>query len=103
MSLLNSIDTFRDRWLEDFFLYGKTHRKIPVTIASVLARKLDIINAAVSHHDLRSPPGNMYEVLNPPLDGYSSIRVNKQYRLIFRWMDGRASDIWLDAHNYRPH
>ncbi|MDR0174120.1 type II toxin-antitoxin system RelE/ParE family toxin [Enterobacter sichuanensis] len=43
-----------------------------------------IIHVATSHRDLRSPPGNMYEALNPPLKGYFSIRVNKQYRLVFR-------------------
>jgi proteic killer suppression protein len=103
MFLLKSIHNFRDRWLEDFFLYGKSHRKIPASLEAVLARKLDIINAAASHYDLRSPPGNMYEVLNPPFGGYSAIRVNKQYRLIFQWVEGRASNIWLDAHTYKPH
>jgi len=103
MDFSRSIDSFRDRWLEDFFLYGKSHRKIPPSIEAALARKLDIINAATSHHDLRSPPGNMYEVLSPPLEKYSSIRVNKQYRIIFQWIAGKAVNIWLDAHTYKPH
>ena len=103
MFLFRSIESFRERWLEDFFLYGKKHRKIPPSIEAALARKLDIINAAVTHHDLRSPPGHRYEVLNSPLEGYTSVRVNKQYRLIFQWADGRASNIWLDAHTYKPH
>ncbi|KAI3489609.1 hypothetical protein L1887_46661 [Cichorium endivia] len=47
---------------------------IPANLETALARKLDIIRAATSHRDLRSPPGNMYEALNPPLKGYSSIR-----------------------------
>ena len=101
--MLKSIDSFRDEWLEDFFLYGKSHKKIPPMIETALARKLDIINAATSHRDLRSPPGNRYEELEPPLTDYSSIRVNKQYRLIFQWVDGKAFNIWLDAHTYKSH
>lgn len=100
---LRNIESFRDDWLKDFFLYGKTHKKIPATIASALARKLDIINAATNYKDLRSPPGNRYEELNPPLEEYSSIRVNDQYRLIFKWIDGKAVDLYLDPHGYKAH
>lgn len=98
---LRSIDSFRDQWLEEYFLYGKTHKRIPATLEAALARKLDIINAAVSYKDLRSPPGNRYEELNPPLEGYSAIRVNEQYRLIFKWIDGKAVDLYLDTHSYK--
>lgn len=101
--MLRTIDSFRDPWLENFFRYGKSHKKIPAALENALARKLDILNAATSRRDLRSPPGNMYEELNPPLADYSSIRVNKQYRLIFKWLDGRFVDLWLDTHTYRPH
>lgn len=101
--MMKSINHFRDRWLEDFFLCGKSQNIFPSSIEAALARKLDIINAATSHHDLRSPPGNMYEVLNPPLEGFSSIRVNKQYRLIFRWENGKADDLYLAPHKYKPY
>lgn len=101
--MLRSINNFRDAWLEDFFHYGKPHRLIPSTIESALSRKLDIINAAVSYKDLCSPPGNRYEELDPPLGEYSSIRVNKQYRLIFKWIDGKAVDLYLDPHTYKAH
>jgi proteic killer suppression protein len=101
--MLRHIDSFRDEWQMDFFIYGKAHRKIPSTIESALARKLDIINAAATYKDLKSPPGNRYEELSPPLDEYSAIRVNQQYRLIFRWVDGKALDLYLDPHNYKNH
>lgn len=103
MQKMRSIHSFRDQWLEDFFMYGKSHKKIPADVVTSLSRKLDIINAAVSAKDLRSPPGNRYENLNPPLGEYSSIRVNIQYRLIFRWVDGKAEDIYLDDHGYKKH
>ncbi|MCQ8231124.1 type II toxin-antitoxin system RelE/ParE family toxin, partial [Pectobacterium carotovorum] len=38
-----------------------------------------------------------------PLGEYSSIRVNIQYRLIFKWVDGKAEDIYLDDHGYKKH
>jgi len=98
---LRNIDSFRDQWFEDYFLYGKAHKKIPSTLEAALARKLDIINAATSYKDLRSPPGNRYEELNPPLEDYSAIRVNEQYRLIFKWIDGKAVDLYLDTHRYK--
>lgn len=95
-----SIGCFREPWLEAFFHHAALHRKIPVDIHTALSRKLDIINAAASHRDLRSPPGNRYEELLGKLQGYSSIRVNKQYRLIFKWVNGKAEDLYLDPHIY---
>lgn len=100
---LMSISDFRDDWLEDFFLYGRPHGKIPPEIASALMRKRDIINAATSYRDLRSPPGNKLEALNSPLSGCYSIRVNRQYRLIFIWSGGKAKGIYLDPHTYNAY
>ncbi|EKJ3152443.1 type II toxin-antitoxin system RelE/ParE family toxin, partial [Escherichia coli] len=42
-----------------------------------------------------------YERLQGNLAGWSSIRVSIQWRLIFRWRDGHAYDIYLDPHKYR--
>ncbi|MDI7385636.1 type II toxin-antitoxin system RelE/ParE family toxin [Cronobacter dublinensis] len=94
------IGSFRDAWLMAFFLYSTPHRAIAAEIHTTLARKLDIINAATSYRDLRSPPGNRYEMLSGKLQGYSSIRVNNHYRLIFRWVEGKAEDLYLDPHDY---
>lgn len=103
MEKMRGIESFREEWLQDFFLYGKQNRRIPPDITTVLARKLDLMNAASSYKDLRSPPANRYEELNPPLEGYSSIRVNDRYRLIFIWQDGKAKNLCLDDHGYRQH
>ncbi len=86
---LFNIGSFRDRCLADFFSYAAPHKSISGEIHAGLARKLDIINAATCWQDLKSPPGNRYERLQGKLKGYSSIRVNKQYRLIFKWTNGR--------------
>ncbi|HGD3321598.1 MULTISPECIES: type II toxin-antitoxin system RelE/ParE family toxin [Providencia] len=88
---------FRDGYLELFYKYGKTHKSIPSTISSVLARKLDMLNAAVILNDVKSPPGNRLKKLNPPLEEYCSIRVNDQYRLIFKW-DSGVKGLYLDPH-----
>ena len=62
-----------------------------------------MIDDATTDQDLRVPPSNHFEKLRGRLDGCHSIRVNQQWRLIFRW-DGRrgeASDLYLDDHGYR--
>ncbi|EEW7548455.1 type II toxin-antitoxin system RelE/ParE family toxin [Escherichia coli] len=100
MSQKINIKNFRDEWLDDFFEFSIPHKKIPSDIQITLLRKLDIINAATTWKDLRSPPGNRYEELSGKLNGYSSIRVNKQYRLIFKWVNGKAEDLYLDPHKY---
>lgn len=92
---------FRDSWLEAFYEDDQNHRKIPSTIESALFRKLEILDAATQESDLRIPPGNRFERLEGNMAGWSSIRINKQYRLIFRWIDGVAQDTYLDPHVYR--
>jgi proteic killer suppression protein len=62
-----------------------------------------MIDDATSDRDLRSPPGNHFEKLRGALEGYCSVRVNKQWRLVFRWdgANGEARDVYLDDHSYR--
>ena len=55
-------------------------------------RKLDIINAARELGDLRAPPGNKLEALKGNLRGKHSIRINDQWRIVFRWKAGEAQD-----------
>jgi proteic killer suppression protein len=69
--------------------------KIPRDVAIAAVRKLDALNAAVDLKDLRAPPGNRLEALHGDLDGCFSVRVNDQWRIVFRWKAGRASDVTL--------
>ncbi|MCY0964729.1 type II toxin-antitoxin system RelE/ParE family toxin [Parathalassolituus penaei] len=92
---------FRDSWLETFYENDQSHRKIPSTIEGALFRKLEILDAATQESDLRIPPGNRFEHLEGNMDGWCSIRVNKQYRLIFQWIDGVAVNTYLDPHDYK--
>lgn len=57
-----------------------------------MVRKLDMLNAAINLGDLKSP-GSQLEKLKGDLEGYWSIRVNDQYRIIFRFHGGNAMDV----------
>lgn len=96
------IKTFRDQWLDDYYFKGmESSYSAPSNIKSALKRKLDIIHAANAEKDLRVPPGNRFEHLNGNLKDWCSIRVNKQYRLIFQWDSGEATEVYLDPHTYK--
>lgn len=62
-------------------------------------RKLDMLNAASNLDDMRAPPGNRLEALRGNLAGYHSIRVNDQWRVVFRWKDGAAHDVKIDDYH----
>ncbi len=97
------IVSFQDEWLRAFFIEDAHSRNIPADLDSRLFRKLQMIDDATSDKDLRVPPSNHFEKLSGKLAEFHSIRVNKQWRLIFRWNGsrGEASDIYLDDHSYR--
>ncbi|KJV36902.1 type II toxin-antitoxin system RelE/ParE family toxin [Luteibacter yeojuensis] len=57
-------------------------------VATVARRKLAQINAAASLAFLCSPPGNRLELLKGDRAGQFSIRINDQFRICFRWVDG---------------
>ncbi len=94
---------FRDVWLGEFFLEDRHTRKIPPDIKDRLFRKLQLIDDATTDADLRVPPSNHFEKLRGSHEGLHSIRVNQQWRLVFRWdgEHGEAHDIYLDDHSYR--
>lgn len=62
-------------------------------IARGAKRKLDLINAATRVEELRVPPGNRLELLRGNFEGHDSIRVNNQWRVEFRWIDGDDYDV----------
>lgn len=97
------ITQFRDSWLEQFYLHDKAAKKIPANIRERLFRKLQIIDDATCDLDLRIPPSNHFEQLSGKLKGRVSIRINKQWRLVFVWNEesGQAGQIYLDNHDYR--
>lgn len=68
-------------------------RRFPPDIVRAAQRKLDMIHSAAVLGDLRVPPANRLEALAGDLRGFYSIRVNDQWRVIFRWVDGAAEDV----------
>jgi proteic killer suppression protein len=97
------IVSFRDAWLREFFVLDVRSKKIASDLESRLFRKIQLIDDAMTDQDLRVPPSNHFEKLRGSLDGLHSIRVNKQWRLIFTWdgSRGEASGVYLDDHSYR--
>jgi proteic killer suppression protein len=97
------IANFRDEWLRAFFVLDLRSRHIPPDLESRVFRKLQMIDDATTDQDLRVPSSNHFEKLRGNLAGFHSIRVNSQWRLIFRWdgKSGEARDIYLDDHTYR--
>jgi proteic killer suppression protein len=62
-------------------------------IARIAKRKLEMIDAAARLNDLRVPPANRLEKLRGNLEGFYSIRINDQWRVVFRWIDDEADDV----------
>ena len=89
------IVSFGDKLTEALYhgASDKGLRRLPSEVISRVLNKLDILNAAHDVLDLRSPPGNRLEVLGGDLKGFHSIRVNDQWRIIFRWKDGNAYEV----------
>ena len=91
------IASFGDQATADLFHGARTRRTraFPADIVPTALRKLDMLNAAHAIQDLRSPPGNRLEALRGRWRGFHSIRVNDQWRVTFRWVDGAAHDVVL--------
>jgi proteic killer suppression protein len=73
---------FRDEFVSDF--HG---------VARQAKRKLELLNAASRLQDLTIPPSNRLEKLKARLARFHSVRINDQWRIIFRWSDGEAHEV----------
>lgn len=91
------IHCFADKDTEELFSHEKNRRFS--AIARVALRKLIQLNQARLLSDMAAPPGNRLESLSGKLAGFHSIRVNDQWRIIFRWRDvGPAEVAIVDYH-----
>jgi proteic killer suppression protein len=70
-------------------------KKLPEAIQEVARRKLRMLNSAQDLNDLRIPPSNRLEKLKGSQDDYYSIRINDQWRIVFRWSQNDAFDIQI--------
>ena len=91
---LVAIRSFASHAIERFFLEGLVPRRAGwLAVAKIVARKLDMLDYANELRDLASPPGNRLEALKGRLDGYHSIRINDQWRVVFRWTANGPSNV----------
>lgn len=72
---------------------GVRVKKLPLIIQNGGRRKLRMLNNSQNLADLKIPPSNRLEKLSGDLKGFYSIRVNQQWRIIFKWNKGNASDV----------
>ncbi|MFV1944147.1 type II toxin-antitoxin system RelE/ParE family toxin [Pseudomonas luteola] len=86
------IKTFKDKQTEAV-ANGMVARKLPQDMQRVALRKLRQLGASKVLDDLRVPPGNHLEALNGDREGQHSIRINSQWRICFRWVNGDAYDV----------
>ncbi|WP_339056801.1 type II toxin-antitoxin system RelE/ParE family toxin [Candidatus Regiella endosymbiont of Tuberolachnus salignus] len=86
--------------LARFYFDAERTGNFPTVIEKTLRRKLTMLEGASTERTLFNPRSNHYERLSGKLVGWSSLRINIQWRLIFRWREGVAYDIYLDPHKY---
>jgi toxin HigB-1 len=92
---LKVIVSFADTTTADIY-HGsdtKAARRLPRELWNRIRRKLDMLNACAAVEDLRTPPANRLEKLKGDSAGLYSIRVNEQYRIVFRFAAGRAEEL----------
>ena len=96
------IASFADQSTADIYngIDSKQARRIPRDIWTVAKRKLDMVGAAHVLEDLRIPPQNKLHALTKNLAGKHAIRVNDQYRVVFRFAAGQAHDVCVTDYHY---
>lgn len=90
------IHSFADRDTEELFNDRQVRRL--GAIERIARRKLQLLDTAGKLDDLRVPPGNRLEALKGDRKGQHSIRINDQWRICFRWLDGAHDVEIVDYH-----
>jgi proteic killer suppression protein len=86
------IRSFKSKETENVW-NGERSGKLPLEVRRIGRRKLRMINNSVDIKDLRIPPANRLEKLTGDLKEHYSIRINDQWRIIFKWSEGHAFDV----------
>lgn len=91
------IRNFEDRTAEDLFngRDTKAARRLQKSLWKSAGRKLEMLDTARSLAELAALPGNRLEKLHGDLVNSYSIRINDQFRIIFRWENVNAFDVWI--------
>ena len=72
---------------------GERVAKLPMEVQTIGRRKLRMLNNSQDVADLPIPPSNRLEKLTGNLKVFYSIRINSQWRIIFQWNNGQASEV----------
>jgi proteic killer suppression protein len=78
---------------------GERSRKLPPDIQLAARRKLRLLNRVKRLQELRVPRGNRLEELKGKRKGTYSIRINEQWRVCFRWIEGGADDVRIEDYH----
>lgn len=87
------IRSFKGKFTKLILQKRQAPKGFPSDLAAIARRKLVQINAAIVLSDLSVPPGNRLEALKGNLRGRHSIRINDQWRIVFRWTDAGPEDV----------
>jgi len=74
---------------------GDRVKNLPQEIQQIGRRKLRMLNNSQNLIDLKVPPSNKLEKLSGKMSAFYSIRINDQWRIVFRWDDGNSSDVTI--------
>ena len=72
---------------------GERVKKLPLEIQKIGRRKLRMLNNSQDLNDLKIPPSNKLEKLKGALKDYYSIRINDQWRIVFRWKENNSHEV----------
>jgi toxin HigB-1 len=87
------IRNFKGKFAEVILEGRRVPKGFPANLAKVARRKLIMVDAAAFLEALNAPPGNRLEALKGDLAGKYSIRINDQWRVVFRWTDAGPEDV----------
>jgi toxin HigB-1 len=95
------IINFANKLAEDLFedRSSKAVRAFPQELHRAARRKLQYVHEAAELTDLKVPPGNRLEALKGNRVGFHSIRINDQWRIVFRWEQGNAKDVSVEDYH----
>ena len=72
---------------------GERVKKLPLEIQKIGRRKFRMLNNSQDLNDLKIPPSNKLEKLKGALKDYYSIRINDQWRIVFRWKENNSHEV----------
>lgn len=74
---------------------GERVKSLPGEIQQIGRRKLRMLNNSQNLKDLTIPPSNKLEKLSGKMSDFYSIRINDQWRIVFKWDDGNANEVTI--------